>query len=56
MIGELHLRKVVLAIDLDQGDVGLRVGADHFRGIDGSIVGCNLNGFSAVDDVIIVTA
>jgi hypothetical protein len=53
MIGELHIRKVVLAIDLDQGDVGLRVGADHLRGIDGAIVGCNLSGFSVVDDVIV---
>ena len=42
VIGELDVGKVVLAVDLDQREIGLRIGADHLGRVDRAIVGRDL--------------
>ena len=52
-VRELHVGKILLALDLDQREVGLLVGADHLGGIDGAVVGGDLDGLGVVDHVVV---
>ena len=51
-IGEFHERKVV-AVNLDQGQVGVRIGADDLGRQGSTIVGFHLDGLGIVDHVIV---
>ena len=53
LLGERHKREVGAALDLDQRDVGLRIGADHLRRIGLAVVGGDLDGLGLVDHVIV---
>ena len=53
LIGELHVGEVLLAVDLDQREVGLLVGADHLGRIDRAVIGRDLDRFGMVDHVIV---
>ena len=52
-IGEIHEGEALAGFDLDEREVGLRIGADNFRLVDRSIIGRNLDGLGAIDDVIV---
>jgi serine protease Do len=49
MFGEFHEGKVLVAIDLDEGEIGLGIGADHRGRIDRAVVGRYLDLVGAVD-------
>ena len=53
MIGEFHVGKIVLAVDLDQSEIGLRIGADHLGGVDCAVVGRHLHRVGVIDHVIV---
>ena len=53
LIGEIHMGEVGAALDLDQGDVGTRIGADHLRAIGLAVIGSDLDGFGLVDHVVV---
>jgi hypothetical protein len=42
LIGELHIGKIAPALDLDQGEVGLLVGADHLGWLVSAVAACAL--------------
>jgi hypothetical protein len=44
MISEIYVREDLLAIDLDQGKVGLRVAADYLCHVSCTAIGCDLDG------------
>jgi hypothetical protein len=52
-VGELHEGKALVGFNLDERQVGLRIGADNFRLVDGSVIGRNLDGLRAIDDMIV---
>src|SRR5262249_23309893 len=45
--------EIAAAIDLDQGDVGTRVGADHLGGVGLTVIGRHLDGAGLIDHVVI---
>ena len=51
-VGKLHEREV-LAVDLDQGKVGARIGADDLRRIGLAVVGRDLHVLGILHDVIV---
>ena len=53
MLGEFHVREGLVGVDLDEGNVGLRVGADDLGLVFGAIVGGDLHGLGVFDDVVI---
>ena len=50
---KLREREVRAALDLDQGEVGARIGADHLGGVGLAVVGRDLDLVGAVDDVVV---
>ena len=52
MIGKIHIVEAA-AIDLDQSQVALLVGAQDLGGVDFSVVGRDRDGLGMVDDVVI---
>ena len=53
ILGELHIWKAFVGIDLDQGKVGLRIGADDLGLVDCTIISSDLHGLGMVDHVIV---
>src|SRR5262249_39005414 len=53
LVREVDVGEVAAAIDLDQGDVGTRVGADHLGGVGLAVIGRNLDGVGLIDHVVI---
>src|SRR6202043_899677 len=53
LVSKFDVRKVLLAIDLDQREVGLLVGAYNLGGIDRTVIGRHLHGSGMVDDVVV---
>ena len=53
LVGELHEREVAAAVDLDQREVGARIGADHLGGVGLAVVGRDLDGLGLVDHVVV---
>ena len=47
------IRKVAAAIDLDQRDVGARIGADHLGGVSLAVIGGHLDGLRLIDHVVV---
>src|SRR6185295_6773691 len=52
-VGELDEREAFAGVDLDQGEVGLRIGSDDFRVINRAIVHSDLYGLGAIHNVIV---
>ncbi len=46
-------REVVAAVDLDQRQVGARIGADDLGGVGLAVVGRDLDGLGLVDHVVV---
>ena len=53
LVGELDVREVVAAFDLDQREIGARIGADHLGGVGLAVVGRDFDALGLVDDVIV---
>jgi hypothetical protein len=53
MLCEFDEWKILVAIDLDQGEIGLGISADHFCGVDCAVVGRDLDGCSVIDHVVV---
>src|ERR1700733_922668 len=43
LVGEFHVREVLLAVNLDQRQIGLLVGADHLGRVDRAVIGRDLH-------------
>ena len=43
VLGEFHEGKVLVAVDLDQGEIGLGIGPNHLGRVDRAVVGRNLD-------------
>ena len=52
-VGERHEGEALVGFNLDQGEVGFRIGPDDFRLVDCAIVRRNLYGLGVIDNVII---
>ena len=52
-VGKLDERKVAFAVDLDQREIGLFVGADDLGRIACAIVSGDLDRFGVIDDVVV---
>ena len=52
LVGEPHVREVA-AVDLDQREVGARIGADHLGRIGLAVVERDLDGRGVLDDVVV---
>jgi hypothetical protein len=53
MLGEFHKWEVLVAVDLNQGEIGLGVRADHFCGVDCAIIGRDLDRCGVINHVIV---
>ena len=53
VLGELHVGEGLVGVDLDEGEIGLRVGADHLGLVGRAVVGLDLHGLGMIDDVVI---
>src|SRR5262249_33271072 len=52
-VGELHEGKALVGFNLDEREVGLRIGPDDLRLVDRAFIGRDLDGLRALDDVIV---
>src|SRR5215467_11956273 len=53
LVREVDVGEVAAALDLDQGDVGTRIGADHLGGVGLAVVSRDLDGVGLVDHVVV---
>ena len=53
VLGELHIGEGLVGVDLDEGKIGLRIGADHLGLVGRAVVGLDLHGLGVIDDVVI---
>ena len=53
LVRKLDVRKVAAAVDLDQRNVGARIGADHLGRVGLAVVGGDLDGLRLVHDVVV---
>ena len=53
VLGKLDEREIVFAIDLDQSEIGLRIGADYLGRIACAIVSRNLDRLGVINDVLV---
>ena len=53
LVRELGVGEVAAALDLDERQVGARIGPDHLGRVGLALIGCDLDGVGLVDDVIV---
>ena len=53
LAGEIDEGEVLLALDLDHREIGLRIGADNLRRINRAVVGGNLDRLGVIDHVVV---
>src|SRR6266404_2396973 len=53
LVREVDVGEIAAAIDLDQGDIGARIGADHLGGVGLAVISRDLDGVGLIDHVVV---